>query len=221
MRIDMSQVLAQSGVKLDNVVVRQSGHMSSMIDVLQARDEVLLSNNAQTNTMITQEYQRIEGAMIVAQTLGKSARAHEFKLPDDMKPPSNIEQIAHIQLPVQLSEERKTADLYVFKRKGNKRADSEDVNILLVIDLEFLGHWEALLNIKNREVSVQMEVSGKVEKEQFNSNTVMLHSMLHEVGFRLVSVNIKISDEETTPLTALSALDRYMGIRESIIDIVV
>ena len=140
------------------------------------------------------------------------------KLMDHVRLLNSIEQFVYMQLPVQLSEEKKTADLYVFKRKGGKRADPDNVNILLAIDLEFMGHWEALLNIKNKEVSINMEVQGEAEKDHFNANTVMLHNMLTDAGFKLVSTNIKFSKEETTPLTALSAFDRYTGGKQGIID---
>jgi len=143
------------------------------------------------------------------------------KLMDHVRLLNSIEQFVYMQLPVQLSENKKTADLYVFKRKGGKRADSDNVNILLAIDLEFMGHWEALLNIKNKEVSIQMEVQGEAEKEHFNANTVMLHNMLTDAGFKLVSTNIKFSEEETTPLTALSAFDRYTGGKQGIIDFMI
>jgi len=140
------------------------------------------------------------------------------KLMDHVRLLNSIEQFVYMQLPVQLSEEKKSADLYVFKRKGRKNADPDNVNILLAIDLEFMGHWEALVNIKNKEVSIQMEVPGQSEKDHFNSNTVLLHNMLDEAGFKLVSTNIKFSEEETTPLTALTTLDRYSGGKQGIID---
>jgi len=140
------------------------------------------------------------------------------KLMDHVRLLNSIEQFVYMQLPVQLREEKKAADLYVFKRKGGKRSDPDNVNILLAIDLEFMGHWEALLNIKNKDVSIQMEVPSEAEKEHFNANTVMLHNMLDEAGFKLVSTNIKFSEVETTPLTALSSFDRYTGGRQGIID---
>ena len=143
------------------------------------------------------------------------------KLMDHVRVLNSINQFVYMQLPVQLSEERKTADLYVFKRKGGKRADPENVNILLAIDLENMGHWEALINIKNKEVSIQMEVPGETEKDHFNENTVMLHELLSEAGFKLVSTNIKLSEKETTPLTALSAFDRYTGGKQGIIDFMI
>jgi len=141
------------------------------------------------------------------------------KLMDHVRLLNSIDQFVYMQMPVQLNEERKAADLYVFKRKGKKNIDQDNVNILLAIDLEFMGHWEALVNIKNnKEVSIQMEVPGEDEKEHFNSHTVLLHNMLDDAGFKLVSTNIKFAKDETTPLTALSTFDRFTGGQQGIID---
>jgi len=140
------------------------------------------------------------------------------KLMDHVRLLNSIDQFVYMQLPVQLSEQRRAAELYVFKRKGGKRADPDNVNILLAIDLENMGHWEALLNIKGKEVSINMEVAGEAEKEHFSENTVMLHEMLSEEGYKLVSTSIKLFEKETTPLTALTAFDRYTGGRQGAID---
>jgi len=143
------------------------------------------------------------------------------KLMDHVRLLNSIDQFVYMQLPVQLSEQRRTAELYVFKRKGGKRADPDNVNILLSIDLENMGHWEALLNIKGKDVSINMEVAGEAEKEHFCDNTVMLHEMLSQEGYKLVSTNIKLYEKETTPLTALTAFDRYTGGRQSMIDFMI
>ena len=133
---------------------------------------------------------------------------------------NNIDQFIYIQLPVKLGEERKAAELYLFKKKGGKRTDPENVNILLALDLENMGHWEALINFRNKDVSIQMEVPGEAEKLHFSENTVLLHEMLAEAGFKLVNTEIKYSKKETTPLTALVSFDRYTG-RSGAIDYVV
>jgi len=140
------------------------------------------------------------------------------KLMDHVRLLNNIDQFHYMQIPVQLREEKKSAELYIFKRKGGKRADPDNVNILLAIDLEYMGHWEALLNIKGKDVTINMEVQGEAEKDHFIAQTVLLHDMLNEEGFKLVNTNIKISKEETTPLTALLALDRHTGVHQGKID---
>jgi hypothetical protein len=124
---------------------------------------------------------------------------------------NNIDQFVYMQLPVQLGNERQNADLYLFKKKGGKRVDPDNINILLALDLQHLGHWESLINIKSKDVSIKMEVAGAAEKDYFSAHTVLLHNMLHDAGFKLVNTDISYSkeEEETTPLSALAAFDKY------------
>jgi len=140
------------------------------------------------------------------------------RLVDHVRLLNNIDQFVYMQLPIKMGQERKTAELYLFKRKGGKRADPENVNILLALELENMGHWEALINFKNKDVSIQMEVAGEKEKEHFSENTVLLHEMLAEAGFKLLNTDIKYSKKETTPLNALSSLERYKTGRTGMID---
>ena len=143
------------------------------------------------------------------------------RLMDHVRLLNNIDQFVYIQLPVRMGEERKTAELYLFKKKNGKKADPENTNILLALDLENMGHLEALLNIRNKDISIRMEVPGTAEKEYFSEKTVMLHDMLAEAGFKLVNSSISCFKEETTPLNALSALDRYINVRSGRIDYMV
>ena len=141
------------------------------------------------------------------------ARAHMLeqthKIMEHVRLLNNIDQFVYMQLPVQLGQERKSAELYLFKKKGGRKPDPDNVNILLALDLEHMGHWESLMNIRNKDVSMHMEVQGAAEKEHFSENTVLLHDMLAEAGFKLVSTDISYSEDETTPLTALTTLGRF------------
>ena len=136
---------------------------------------------------------------------------------------NNIDQFVYMQLPVVLGDERKSAELYLFKKKGKKRFDPDNVNILLALDLQYMGHWEALLNIRNREVSIKMDVRSAAEKEHFSAHTVLLHNMLSDADFKLVNTDISFADEdeEVTPLTALSTFDKYTSNRVRKIDFVI
>jgi len=151
-----------------------------------------------------------------------SARAEMLdqvqKLMEHVKVLNNIESFAYMQLPVKFGEDRKAADLYIFKKKGGKKPDPENVNILLALDLENMGHWESLINIRNKDVSLRMEVAGAKEKEHFSENTVLLHEMLAEAGFKLANTEIAYCKEETTPLTALNTLSRYTAGKAGKID---
>ena len=140
------------------------------------------------------------------------------RLLDNARLFSNMDQFAYAQIPVIMGEARKTAELYVFKRKDIKRADPENINILLALELENMGHWEALISFRNKDVSIQMDVRAEEEKEYFSENSVLLHEMLMEAGFKLVNLDIKHKQKETTPLTALVSLNNYLSERKGMID---
>ena len=131
------------------------------------------------------------------------------KLMEHVRVLNSIDQFVYMQLPVQFGQERKAAELYLFKRKGGRKPDPENVNILLALDLENMGRWESLINIRSKDVSIQMEVQGEAEKKHFSANTVLLHELLAEAGFRLVSTDVACSSEGTTPLTALATLGNH------------
>jgi hypothetical protein len=154
-----------------------------------------------------------------AQQRATDLLSQTHRLMDHVRTLNNIEQFVYMQMPVLVNDQQKSADLYIFKRKGRRQVDPDNVNILMAIDLEFMGRWEALLNIKGKEVTLNMEVRGEREKEHLSENTVMLHRLLDEDGFKLVGTNIKLLSEETTPLTALNAVERYQGKTQTGIDI--
>ena len=157
----------------------------------------------------------IEQAMTRAAPSAKTEMLDQMrKLTDHVRLLNSIDQFAYMQLPVSLNGERKAAEVYLFRRKGSKkRFDPENINVLLALDLEYMGHWEGLINIRNKDVSIRMQVPGAPEKEFLGRNTVKLHEMLAESGFRLVSADITYSTEQTTLLTALSVLTKNSASR--------
>ena len=144
------------------------------------------------------------------------------KLMEHVRALNSIEQFAYMQLPVKLAGENKTAELYVYKKKGGgRKIDPENVNILLAVDLENMGRLESFINIRGKDVSVRLEVPGEEQKAFVGENTVMLHELLSEAGFKLVSTSVACSREETAPPSALSALRRHTAGRLGGIDFTV
>jgi hypothetical protein len=143
------------------------------------------------------------------------------RLMDYTRLSNSINQFVYMQLPVIIGGYRKIAELYLFKRKDGKPADSENVNILLALELEHMGHWEALVSFREKAVSIQMEVSGKREKEHFSENSILLCGMLAEAGFKLVNTDIKTAKKETTLVTALVSLERHLSERAGMFDLLI
>jgi hypothetical protein len=133
---------------------------------------------------------------------------------------NSIDHIVYMHLPVIINEKATTAELYVFKKKGGKqRIDPENVNILLAIELEHMGKWEGLINIKGKDVTVKMEVQGEEEKRLFGSNIVALHKLLHEIGFKLQAPVITHGGERRTPLNAMLSFEHLRVGQKSMIKI--
>ncbi|MDR3209096.1 MAG: flagellar hook-length control protein FliK, partial [Oscillospiraceae bacterium] len=120
---------------------------------------------------------------------------------------SDIEQYAYVQLPVTLAQERKTAELYVYKRNRNgRRIDPNDANLLLALELTNMGHWEAFVNVRGKEVSVKMTTESEGARSVLEAAGAKLHGLLSEAGYKLSGMKVTCSGAETTPLTAMQIL---------------
>lgn len=120
---------------------------------------------------------------------------------------NRLDQFVYMQIPIKLGEDRKTAELYVYKKKsGSKIIDPDNVSILLALDLEHMGHLESFVRIRGREVSLQTEVEAEEAKAFFSDNIRPLHELLAEIKFKLADAKVSCSKEQTTPLTALMSL---------------
>ena len=242
MRIDLSHVVVQNEVSSRDAIVGDSSKTSLIGDVIEApEDELFLSQSGvakafldkafdplksgfgNLNVLESEEEVQLDKLIMLKERGGHAAGIGNRETAQDLysRQSNNIEQFVHMQLPVQLDEDGKVADLYVFKRKGSKAADSEDVNILLVIDLEFMGRWEALLKITDQDVSVHMEVLGDTEKEQFDLNLALLQDLLFDVGFNLVGATVRVSKGEGLSLVGALGIDKRLGGNRGGVDFVV
>lgn len=136
---------------------------------------------------------------------------HTQKLMDHVRLLSGLDQFVCLQLPVQLGEERRNAELYVYKKEkgGSKRVDPEDVKILLALDLTNMGHLEAFIEVKGRDVSLRFEVEDDVIASTIRQNTTKLHELLDESGYKFTNSSVLTKKSETNIETALLSLLNY------------
>lgn len=116
--------------------------------------------------------------------------------------------INYIQIPIQLNENKTTADIYVFQnKKKSKDINPESATILIALDLFSLGHLESLISVQKKKV----DVTFKVEKEEFKKvirgSADILKNALEARGYRLNPLNV-IDMKEKFNLLELEELER-------------
>lgn len=133
------------------------------------------------------------------------------KLMDHVRTMGEIDQFVYLQVPLMMEGRHETAELYFFKntRQGRKRIDPEDVQILLALDLEHMGHLESLVHIRGREVSLNLELESDEAVAFTQRETPRLFSLLDDAGFKLTDAKITRAAERTTPAGALLTLLRH------------
>jgi hypothetical protein len=191
-----------------------SGKLTSLLDKLFTR--INANDNSAGERLMQAKQELFARLSLIEETISRSATPAKAELMDQANKLVNhvrllnsIEQFVYMQLPIVLAEEKQAVELYLFKRKGGRKPDPDDVNILLSLDLENMGHCEAFLNIKNKDISVRMKVDGPAEKDFLYENTVLLHNMLEEAGFNLTETDITYTEDNTTLLTALLAPTKF------------
>ncbi|MCL2752955.1 MAG: flagellar hook-length control protein FliK [Defluviitaleaceae bacterium] len=111
----------------------------------------------------------------------------------------------YFQLPFVAGEEQKTAELHVFKKKGEKgkKASGYNATALIGLDMAFLGRVEIMVNKAGSNVSLQLRSDKGATLTSVNLNAKELSDLLQNAGFTLTQLHTKVIDEKfdiTTPL---------------------
>ena len=138
---------------------------------------------------------------------------------DHVRVLNSIEQFAYMQLPIMMNGQQKTAELYVYKqKKGAKKIDPENVNILLALDFQHMGHVESLISIHEKEISLRVEVPNEKVEAFFKDNTLSLYRLISETGYKLVDTKVAHTTQETSVQTALLSLFQYENSKNAGLD---
>ncbi|MDR1117344.1 MAG: flagellar hook-length control protein FliK [Oscillospiraceae bacterium] len=149
----------------------------------------------------------VEGSGLASKT---ALAGQTQRLIDHVRLTNSIDQFVYAQIPVILNNEQRTAELYVFKQnKGQKKIDPENVNILLALDMTFMGHIESFIGVRGKDVSLNVTVDSPAAGEFIGQNTAGLHRLLSESGFKLAGLKVRQGGERTTADKALLSLFEY------------
>ena len=101
--------------------------------------------------------------------------------------------IAYIQLPIRLSGQNSTTDLYVYTNKKKGNAEDDEVSAFLHFDLEHLGSTDISVKMRMKNVTTKFFMEDDESYELIKNNMHILESRLRNLGY-----NAKIDIENST-----------------------
>lgn len=101
--------------------------------------------------------------------------------------------IAYIQLPIRLSGQNSTTDLYVYTNKKNGKAEDDEVSAFLHFNLEHLGSTDISVKMRMKNVTTKFFMEDDESYELIKNNMHILESRLRDLGY-----NAKIDIENST-----------------------
>lgn len=132
---------------------------------------------------------------------------------------SDISRFTYMQIPVNYSEERKTAELFVYRRKKNtKKLDPNDIVMLIGLDTTNLGRVETAIKVQNKNVSLKICQETGSAIEILKKRSIGLKKVLGDIGFLLSDVKVERLFEKTTVVNAEEVLLRADTKSSTIVD---
>ncbi|OGO78019.1 MAG: hypothetical protein A2Y23_13625 [Clostridiales bacterium GWB2_37_7] len=127
--------------------------------------------------------------------------------------------INYIQIPLDITDNKTTAEIYVFNdKKKSKAINPENATILIALDLNKLGHIESLISVVKKNVSITFKVEKEDFKKIINNTVEALKQALEARGYslnplKLIDIEEKFNLLELEELTNMDLGQRYLDIR--------
>lgn len=124
--------------------------------------------------------------------------------------------LLYYQIPVKISDNNTTAELYIMKKhKNKKQIDPQNTVMFISLDTENLGRIETLIDVKGRNIGIQLRTEKQEISDYIKEYTKELYNGLSELGFKLTGIRFKVMDEPATPIKQERLLKEmeqgYMG----------
>jgi DNA polymerase III delta prime subunit len=127
--------------------------------------------------------------------------------------------INYIQIPLQVNEQKTTADIYVYSgKKRSKAINPENATILVALELQQLGHLESMITVNRKQVDITFKVEKEDFKKVIGSAAGLLSQSLEARGYslkplKLINMSEKFSLVELEELTLGDAGQLHLDIR--------
>lgn len=121
---------------------------------------------------------------------------------------SDISSCVYMQIPLQINDQQRTAELYVMRRKdGNRRIDPEHATILVALETEQMGRVETLIKIEGKGVALQFRMENEQAINMFRDETADMHVRLQKAGYRLTDMRCMALETPVTPVNFSAMTD--------------
>ncbi len=131
----------------------------------------------------------------------------------------NNNNVLYYQMPVNLSGQNTTAELYIMKRQQNKkRIDPHNSVMFISLDTNNMGRFETLIDVKQNNVTMNFRTEKQEINDFIKENIKYLYKGFSESGYKLADVRYAIIDSATPPLKLEQLLSKMMKSNHSKLD---
>ncbi len=174
--------------------------------IFASTDSEKLSSELDVKKIYKEIFDKLDDIKHISQSLSQPERA------DITARANNIEEgikllnqistnSVYVQIPLNLSGFNTTSDLYIIKKdKSKKRVDPQNAVMLISLDTQNLGRVETLIDVKGKNVGINLRAEGQKVIDFIKENYRHLYSSLMDKGYRLVDVKYKLLEERTNPV---------------------
>ena len=120
------------------------------------------------------------------------------------------ERLFCLQLPVYLAEQKQTAELYMYRRQGGRKPDTNlGVTVLLALNTEHLGRLEAFIRVRQQDIDLNLAISKAAAVPFIKERSGALSKLLGAAGYRLTPISVTHLTKQNDASAAEAALDEF------------
>lgn len=108
----------------------------------------------------------------------------------------------YIPLPLKLTNQNTSGELYVYRRKSSKSSDDESITVLLHLDMEHLGKTDIHISRKKNQLDNKFYFDKEDTKEFVSSYLHQLEEQLNKKGYQCKN-EVILREENHTPIKKL------------------
>lgn len=114
-----------------------------------------------------------------------------------------------VHIPVNFEYKNTTCELYVLRKNPKrKKIDPENATMFLSLETENMGQVESLVNIQNKNITMNLRLDNQEVISHFKENFKDLYQILDDVGYKIVDIRYKIIDTDINVVNASAELQR-------------